>query len=101
MSLEKSYETLFATLREIVESEPEKAPELLAVILAGGPFRPVLERPVLLNKVALMAKQFVAERRKTDAPRSTSPADAGGSVPTSSGGALSGNARRAPGPAKP
>ncbi len=64
MSIEKSYETLFASLQEIVDAQPQKVPQLLAIILAGGPFRPFLDKPELLNRVVVMAKQYVADKKK-------------------------------------
>lgn len=69
MSLEKSYEKLFASLQEIVDAQPQKVPQLLALILAGGPFRPFLDKPELLTKVVVMAKQYVAEKKKQAAAR--------------------------------
>ncbi len=74
MSIEKSYETLFASLQEIVDAQPQKVPQLLAVILAGGPFRPFLEKPELLNRVVVMAKQYVADKKKQATAAKAAPA---------------------------
>ncbi len=63
MSLEDDYKTLFTAIQRIVDASPEQAPQLLAVILAGGPFRPALDKPDILNKVVVMAKQLVADRK--------------------------------------
>ena len=82
MSLEKSYETLFLTLQEIVDAEPQKVPQLLAVILAGGPFRPFLDKPELLTKVVVMAKQYVSDRKRagaTPTPMAATPSSAAAS----------------------
>jgi hypothetical protein len=64
MSIDERYETLFRTLQQIAEAEPRRVPQLLAVILAGGPFRPFLDRPELMSKAVVMAKQYVAERKR-------------------------------------
>jgi hypothetical protein len=64
MSNDKRYETLFNTLQAIANAEPDKIPQLLAVILAGGPFRPFLDKPELLNKAVVMAKNYLAEKKK-------------------------------------
>jgi hypothetical protein len=75
MPADKRYETLFNTLQSIANSEPDKVPQLLAIILAGGPFRPFLEKPELLNKAVVMAKNYLSEkkRKKAAAPQAMGP----------------------------
>ena len=81
MSLEQSYEKLFQSLQEIVDADPQKVPQLLALILAGGPFRPFLDKPELLNKVVVMSKQYVAEKKKQATAAPTAPAATGTPAP--------------------
>lgn len=64
MSTDAQYETLFRTLQGLADAEPQKIPQLLAVILAGGPFRPFLDRPELMTRAVVMAKQYVAEKKR-------------------------------------
>jgi hypothetical protein len=62
MSVDVRYRSLITALRELVHAEPDKIVQLLAVILAGKPFRPFLERKDLLDKAVAMARRYVAER---------------------------------------
>lgn len=71
MSIEKNYEMLFTSIQHIVDEQPQSVPQLLAIILAGGPFRPFLEKPELLNKVLVMAKQYVADKKREGAKQAT------------------------------
>src|SRR5687768_8139174 len=61
MASERDFRLLFETLNRIVESDPTHSPQILALILAGGPFRAFLERPELMNRVTHLAKTFIAE----------------------------------------
>ena len=61
---ERDFRLLFDTLNRLVESDPTHTPQILALLLAGGPFRPFLERPELMNRVLHMAKTFVADAQK-------------------------------------
>ena len=81
MSVEKSYEALFTSIQEIVDEQPQTVPQLLAIILAGGPFRPFLEKPDLLNKVVVMAKKYVAEKKVSASSIVAKPVPAGNSTP--------------------
>src|SRR5690349_1662560 len=65
------YKILFETLHRITAARPDQVPQLLALILAGGPFRPALEKPEALNKIVVMAKNYVS---KKNAEAATSPA---------------------------
>lgn len=58
---------LFNSIQKIVDENPQSTPQLLAVILAGGPFRPFLEKQELLNKAVIMAKQYVADKKSETA----------------------------------
>jgi len=64
MATEREFRALFESVHRIVQADPIHTPQVLALLLAGGPFRPFLERPELMNKVILMAKNFVAEAQK-------------------------------------
>jgi hypothetical protein len=102
MSKEENYQTLFRSLQSIVDEEPQSVPQLLAVILAGGPFRPFLDKPELLSKAVIMAKQYVASKKveaqgmraKADASPPTAKTPTPQRRPSSVGEAL----RRATGP---
>ena len=67
MSIEDDYKALFNLIQRIVDGRPDQVPQLLAVILAGGPFRPALEKPEIMSKVVVLAKQIVADRRSETA----------------------------------
>ncbi len=71
MSSEKSYAALFDALQRIANDDPRRAPQLLAAILAGGPFRPFLEKPELLSAVVVLAKKYVAEKKNAAAKSAT------------------------------
>ena len=80
ISLEEDYLTLFTTIQRIVDTDPSSTPQLLAVLLAGGPFRPFLDRPEMLTKVVVMSKQYLAAKNQeaaTAKPRGTAPTASG------------------------
>jgi len=75
MTLEELYTTLFSTIEQIVGEKPDEVPQLLTVILAGGPFRPFLEKQEWMNKVVDKARQLVADKKSqaSEAPPTPQP----------------------------
>lgn len=75
-TLAADYKTLFETLHRIVEQRPDQVPQLLALILSGGPFRPALEKPEVMNKIVIMAKNYVSKKNSDAASSPAALADA-------------------------
>jgi hypothetical protein len=63
MALDAAYRALLTSLREITRAEPEKRTQLLALILAGKPFRPFLERRELLEQAVTLARAYATSPR--------------------------------------
>ena len=62
MRFDSDFEQLLHEIKSLIGGDPQRVPHVLAVILAGAPFRPVLERPEALEEVLAAARMVVEGR---------------------------------------